>query len=99
MAHITGGGITDNVPRILPKSVSALIELSSWIVPPLFQHLQQLGNVEQEEMFRTFNMGVGLILVVPADKVKRARSLLERASEKYCVLGRIVKGDRRVIYA
>jgi phosphoribosylformylglycinamidine cyclo-ligase len=99
MAHITGGGITDNVPRILPKSVSALIELSSWTVPPLFQHLQQLGNVDQEEMFRTFNMGVGLILVVPADKVKRARSLLERASEKYCVLGRIVKGDRRVIYA
>jgi phosphoribosylformylglycinamidine cyclo-ligase len=50
-------------------------------------------------MFRTFNMGVGLILVVPADKVKRVRSLLERASEKYCVLGRIVKGDRKVIYA
>jgi phosphoribosylformylglycinamidine cyclo-ligase len=99
MAHITGGGITDNLPRILPKSVSALIELSSWTVPPLFQHLQQLGNVDQDEMFRTFNMGVGLILVVPADKVKRARSLLERASEKYCVLGRIVKGDRRVIYA
>jgi phosphoribosylformylglycinamidine cyclo-ligase len=99
MAHITGGGITDNLPRILPKSTSALIELSSWTVPPLFQHLQHLGNVDEEEMFRTFNMGIGLICVVPADKVKRARSLIERAGEKYSVIGRIVKGDRKVIYA
>ena len=98
MAHITGGGITENLPRILPKSCSALVELSSWIVPPLFQHLRQLGNVDHEEMFRTFNMGIGLICVIPADKVKRARSLLERAGEKYCVIGRIVKGDRKVVY-
>jgi len=68
-------------------------------VPPIFQHLQQLGNVEQEEMFRTFNMGIGLICVVPADKVKRLRALMERAGEKFCVIGRIVKGDRRVLYA
>ena len=98
MAHITGGGITENLPRILPKSCSALVELSSWTPAPLFQHLQKLGNVDQEEMFRTFNMGIGLICVVPADKVKRARSLMERAGEKYCVIGRIVKGERKVIY-
>ncbi|HTW44512.1 MAG TPA: phosphoribosylformylglycinamidine cyclo-ligase, partial [Acidobacteriaceae bacterium] len=66
MAHITGGGITENLPRILPKAVSAHVELGSWPVLPIFEHLQQLGNVEQEEMLRTFNMGIGLIAVVPA---------------------------------
>ena len=99
MAHITGGGITENLPRILPKGVSALIELGSWQVPPLFEHLQQLGNVDQEEMLRTFNMGIGLIVVVPADKFKKTKTLLDRASEKFHVIGRIVKGDRRVVYS
>ena len=99
MAHITGGGITENLPRILPRNVSAHIELGSWPVLPIFEHLQHLGNVEQDEMLRTFNMGIGLIAVVPADRFKRAKSMLDRAGEKSYVLGRIVKGDRKVIYA
>jgi phosphoribosylformylglycinamidine cyclo-ligase len=99
LAHITGGGITENLPRILPKSVSAHIELGSWPVLPIFEHLQQLGNVEADEMLRTFNMGIGLIAVVPADRFKRAKSMLDRAGEKSYVIGRIVKGDRKVIYA
>ncbi|MHB1023530.1 MAG: phosphoribosylformylglycinamidine cyclo-ligase [Acidobacteriaceae bacterium] len=99
MAHITGGGITENLPRILPKGTSALVELGSWPVPPLFEHLQQLGNVDQDEMLRTFNMGIGLIAVIPADKFKKAKALLDRASEKYHVIGRIVKGDRKVLYS
>ena len=98
MAHITGGGITENLPRILPKAVAASIDLASWPVPPIFEHLRELGNVEQDEMLRTFNMGIGLIAVVPADKFNRAKSLLERAGEKFYVIGRIVKGDRKVIY-
>jgi phosphoribosylformylglycinamidine cyclo-ligase len=98
MAHITGGGITDNLPRILPKSVSASIEVGSWNVLPIFTHLQKLGNVSQEEMLRTFNMGVGLILVVPVEKYKRAKSLLDRAGEHHFVIGKIVKGDRKVLY-
>jgi len=98
MAHITGGGITGNLPRILPKGVSASIDLASWPVLPIFEHLRELGNVEQEEMLRTFNMGIGLIAVVPADKFNRAKNLLERASEKFYVIGKIVKGDRKVIY-
>ncbi len=99
MAHITGGGITENLPRILPKNVSAAIELGSWPVLPVFEHLQKLGNVSQEEMLRTFNMGVGLICVVPGDKYKRVKSLLDRAGEHHSVIGKIVKGDRKVIYS
>jgi phosphoribosylformylglycinamidine cyclo-ligase len=98
MAHITGGGITENLPRILPKGLAASIDLASWPVLPIFEHLRELGNVEQDEMLRTFNMGIGLIAVVPADKFNRAKSLLERASEKFYVIGKIVKGDRKVIY-
>jgi len=99
LAHITGGGITGNLPRILPKSVSAHIELGSWPVLPIFEHLRDLGRVEQEEMLRTFNMGIGLIAVVPAERFKRCKSMLDRAGEKAYVIGRIAKGDRRVIYA
>lgn len=99
MAHITGGGITENLPRILPKSISAVVELGSWPVLPVFEHLRELGAVEQDEMLRTFNMGIGLIAVVPADKFKRAKGLLERAGEKFYVIGRTVKGERKVVYA
>jgi phosphoribosylformylglycinamidine cyclo-ligase len=98
-AHITGGGITENLPRILPKSVSAHVELGSWPVLPIFEHLQQLGNVERDEMLRTFNMGIGLIAVVSAERFKRCKSMLDRAGEKSYVIGRIVKGDRKVLYA
>ena len=98
LAHITGGGITENLPRVLPKGTSAVIELGTWPVLPIFEHLQKLGNVAEEEMLRTFNMGVGLIAAVPADKFRRAKTMLDRAGEKFCVIGRTVKGDRKVIY-
>ena len=98
LAHITGGGITENLPRILPKGAMAQVELGSWPVPPIFEHLRALGQVEQDEMMRTFNMGVGLIAVIPAAKFTRAKSLLDRAEEKFHIVGRIVKGDRRVQY-
>ena len=98
MAHITGGGITENLPRILPKHVSAAVEMGSWPVLPIFDHLQSLGNVERDEMLRTFNMGVGLICVVPVDKYKRVKALLDRANEPHAVIGKIIKGDRRVLY-
>ena len=98
MAHITGGGITENLPRILPKGTGAQIELGSWPVLPIFEHLRNLGQVPQEEMMRTFNMGVGLIAVIPAAKFTRAKSMLDRAEEKFYVIGRIVKGDRKVQY-
>jgi phosphoribosylformylglycinamidine cyclo-ligase len=98
MAHITGGGITENLPRILPKGLGASVDLASWQPPPLFEHLRELGNVTQDEMMRTFNMGVGLICVVPAEKVKKAKAVLNRANERHCIIGRVTRGDRKVIY-
>jgi phosphoribosylformylglycinamidine cyclo-ligase len=98
MAHITGGGITENLPRILPKGIAAEIDTGSWPVPPLFTYLQQLGEVPQEEMLRTFNMGIGLIVVVPQAKWKRAQTLLGRIGETFHVIGQAVKGDRTVVY-
>jgi phosphoribosylformylglycinamidine cyclo-ligase len=98
MAHITGGGITENLPRILPRGTGASVDLASWTVPPLFEHLQQLGSVAQDEMLRTFNMGIGLICVVPAEHLAKAKAILNRANERYCTIGRIVRGERKVIY-
>jgi phosphoribosylformylglycinamidine cyclo-ligase len=98
MAHITGGGITENLPRILPKGMGAVVDRSSWTVPPLFEHLQQLGNVEDDEMLRTFNMGIGLIAVIPAEKIKKAKAILNRANERHCLIGRVVRGERKVTY-
>jgi phosphoribosylformylglycinamidine cyclo-ligase len=98
MAHITGGGITENLPRILPKNAMAQIETGSWPVLPIFEHLRQLGQVSDEEMWRTFNMGIGLIAAIPAEKFKRAKNVLDRAEEKFYVIGRIVKGEQRVQY-
>ena len=99
MAHITGGGITENLPRILPRGTAAAVDLSSWTVPPLFAHLQQLGNVDQDEMLRTFNMGIGLVVVVPGEQVKKAKAILNRANERHCIIGRIVRGERKVLYS
>ncbi len=98
MAHITGGGITENLPRVLPKGTAGVIEIGSWPVLPIFEHLQELGNVPQDEMLRTFNMGVGMLLVIPGKKFKKAQGVLERAGEKAYTVGRIVKGDRKVMY-
>ena len=79
--------------------MSAVVELASWPKPPLFEHLQQLGAVEQEEMYRTFNMGIGLVCVVPGEKVKKAKAVLNRANERHFLIGRVVRGERRVVYS
>jgi len=99
LAHITGGGITENLPRVLPRGTAAVIERGTWPIPPLFEHLQKLGNVADDEMLRTFNMGIGMLMVVPAKKFKKAETLLDRAGEKFYSVGRIVKGDRKVMYS
>ncbi|HEX7284705.1 MAG TPA: phosphoribosylformylglycinamidine cyclo-ligase [Candidatus Angelobacter sp.] len=99
MAHITGGGITDNLPRVLPRGMAAIVEMGTWPVLPVFTHMQKIGNVPQEDMMRTFNMGIGMVLVAPVKKFKRVQSLIEKAGEKSFVIGRIVKGERKVLYA
>ena len=99
MAHITGGGITENLPRVLPKGTAAQVDMGSWPSQTIFPHLQQLGNIGQEEMFRTFNMGIGMVLVVSPKKFKRVQAALEKAGEKGYTIGRIVKGERKVLYS
>ncbi|MBV9087128.1 MAG: phosphoribosylformylglycinamidine cyclo-ligase [Acidobacteriaceae bacterium] len=99
MAHITGGGITENLPRVIPKGMGAVIETGSWPMLPVFEHLAALGNISRDEMMRTFNMGIGMILVVPTKKFKKVQTILDRAGEKGYTIGRVVKGDRKVVYA
>ncbi|MGZ4787036.1 MAG: phosphoribosylformylglycinamidine cyclo-ligase [Terriglobales bacterium] len=99
VAHITGGGITENLPRVLPKGTAAQVQMGSWPVQPIFSHLQKLGNIGDAEMLRTFNMGFGMILVVPPKKFKRVQTVLERAGEKGYTIGRIIKGEKKVVYS
>ncbi|NWG31968.1 MAG: phosphoribosylformylglycinamidine cyclo-ligase [Rhodocyclaceae bacterium] len=89
MAHITGGGITGNVPRVLPEDVTAVIEKSSWTLPPLFQWLQREGNVADDEMHRVFNCGIGMVVIVAAEDANRATEALRAAGETVFALGRI----------
>ncbi len=97
-AHITGGGFTENIPRILPRGLAARIRLGSWPVLQVFRFLQKLGSISEDEMFRTFNMGIGMVLVVPPSRYKQAAALLERLKEEHYVIGQVVRGDRRVEY-
>ena len=92
MAHITGGGITDNLPRVLPDGTAALIQHGSWTVPPLFQWLQRAGGVPQDDMLRTFNMGIGMILVVSsADSADVLAALTASGEPDAKVIGAIEK--------
>jgi phosphoribosylformylglycinamidine cyclo-ligase len=94
MAHITGGGITDNLPRILPHGTAAVIDASAWEVPPLFQWLRRSGNVPVDDMMRTFNMGIGLILAVARDQAEPLLSeLAARGGRDARVIGEIVPGE------
>jgi phosphoribosylformylglycinamidine cyclo-ligase len=95
MAHITGGGITDNLPRILPPGTGAVIDTGAWIVPPLFEWLQHAGQVPANDMFHTFNMGIGLIVVTaPGD----ADEVMKVLGPETKVIGQIVPGDQSVTY-
>ena len=93
-AHITGGGITDNLPRVLPEGLAASIETGSWTIPPLFELMREIGHVPVADWRRTFNLGVGMIFVVPAKKVDDARKALKRLGEKPWVIGEIVAQKR-----
>jgi phosphoribosylformylglycinamidine cyclo-ligase len=93
MAHITGGGITDNLPRVLPAGTEAIVRRGSWDVPPLFQWLGRAGAVPPDDMLRTFNMGIGLVLVVAPGDVDDAIGALRGAGESGArVIGGIASG-------
>ena len=89
MAHITGGGITENVPRVLPEAVKAVIDQTSWQRPRLFQWLQSEGRVVESEMHRVFNCGIGMVVIVAREHVLQALHLLHAAGEKALEIGRI----------
>ncbi|WPL11641.1 Phosphoribosylformylglycinamidine cyclo-ligase [Thiorhodovibrio litoralis] len=93
LAHITGGGITDNLPRVLPPDTKATIDLTSWTPPPVFAWLQQQGQIAESEMQRTFNMGVGMLVVLPSEKVDQALAALEAAGEHAWLIGQIEVGQ------
>ena len=94
MAHITGGGITDNLPRVLPHGTAALIDRSAWIVPPIFTWLQRSGSIPEDDMLRTFNMGIGLIIVTGRDHAEPLiDELAARGGHNACVIGEIVPGE------
>jgi phosphoribosylformylglycinamidine cyclo-ligase len=98
LAHITGGGITENIPRILPENLDAEIDTVSWQQGPVFDFLQKHGNIETAEMRRTFNCGVGMVVVVNAEDATRTIDLLARNGETAWQIGRIVAGRQEVAY-
>ncbi len=89
MAHITGGGITENVPRVLPAGLMAEIQKNSWTLPPLFQWLQAQGNISDVEMHKTFNCGIGMVIIVAQENVTAATKLLSDVGEQVFTLGKI----------
>ncbi len=91
MSHITGGGLTENVPRMLPEELAAEIDISAWPLPAVFKWLRDAGGIESAEFARTFNCGIGMVLVVSKDKVDAAIGELERQGEKVHRIGRLTK--------
>jgi phosphoribosylformylglycinamidine cyclo-ligase len=96
MAHITGGGLTGNIPRVLPQGCRARLSRSSWSPPPVFATLREAGQVEDAEMFKTFNMGIGFVVIVPPGAAESAARTLRGAGEQVARLGEIIAGERGV---
>jgi phosphoribosylformylglycinamidine cyclo-ligase len=91
ISHITGGGLVDNIERLLPQGLSAVIDTKSWDVPPIFEFLKSAGNIDRLEMMRTFNNGIGLALIVPTETVDKAMNILEGIGEAPSVIGKVEK--------
>ncbi len=98
LAHITGGGMTENLPRILPVGTAAVVKKGSWPVLPIFTYLQEKGEIDEAEMYRTFNMGIGMVLVVSPEHEGRVRDQMASVGETCYELGSIVRGDGKVHY-
>jgi phosphoribosylformylglycinamidine cyclo-ligase len=96
LVHITGGGLTDNIPRILPEGCAVEIDKGSWPVLPVFKLMREIGNVAEAEMYRTFNMGVGMVVITSREDVEMIKSHLQQRSEVVYEIGSVTKGDREV---
>jgi phosphoribosylformylglycinamidine cyclo-ligase len=93
LAHITGGGFIENIPRILPDDLDAKIQIGSWPVSPLWTLIQQRGEIDTNEMYRVFNMGIGMILIVDKNSVSKIQNLIP---ETTFVIGELVEGNQKV---
>ncbi|MDQ5846050.1 MAG: phosphoribosylformylglycinamidine cyclo-ligase [Acidobacteriota bacterium] len=96
LAHITGGGLTDNIPRILPEGTAVEIRKGSWPVLPIFSVMQKLGNVSEAEMYRTFNMGAGMVVVVSPNDLQTVKAKLEERGTSSYEIGTVIRGNREV---
>ncbi len=97
IAHITGGGFYENIPRILAENIDAKIDTNAWEIPPVFRLMQEKGNISTEEMFSTFNMGIGMVVVVSKDDVQNSLEILKTQGENVKIIGQIVDGNKKVI--
>ena len=98
MAHITGGGLTDNVPRILPQKCRAEVRIGTWRIPEIFRFLQEHGGISDEEMFRVFNMGVGMVLVIEPESAAEVFASLRDAGQRAFPMGTVQEGGSGVVY-
>lgn len=98
MAHITGGGFIENIPRVLPEGVNVDINYGSWPILPIFELMQQKGNITNRDMFTTFNMGIGLVVVVPAEQAEEALRIANELGEQAYAIGTVTEGNRMVTF-
>ena len=98
MAHITGGGFPDNIPRVLPKATAVEIDRTTWPVPTIFNFIERQGKVDHDEMYRVFNMGIGFVVIIPKNQMEKATNILKAQHQPYHVIGVIRKGKGIVTY-
>lgn len=98
MAHIAGGGFIENIPRMLPDHVNVDIEYGSWPILPIFELMQRKGSISNRDMFTTFNMGIGLVLVVKAEDAEKAVGFLKEQGEEAYIIGKVTAGESIVTF-
>jgi len=98
VAHITGGGLTENIPRVLPEGADAVLYPGRWNAHAIFYLIEKWGNIERDEMYRDFNMGIGMVMILPDEQVEEAFKELEKCGEEPYIIGEITEGNRTVLY-
>ncbi|MEK6714398.1 MAG: phosphoribosylformylglycinamidine cyclo-ligase, partial [Nitrospirota bacterium] len=98
VAHITGGGLTENIPRVLPEGTNAVLYPGRWNAHAMFYLIEKWGNIERDEMYRDFNMGIGMVMILPDEQVEEAFKELEKCGEEPYIIGEITDGSRTVVY-
>ncbi len=98
VAHITGGGLTENIPRVLPEGTDAVLYPGRWNAHAIFYLIEKWGNIERDEMYRDFNMGIGMVMILPDEQVEEAFKELEKCGEEPYIIGEITEGNRTVVY-